>query len=227
MIRRALYLVVVAGLFGLFVPAAHAGVCPTQSNDADAQIADGTQSGGPGQTIVTTFFSEVTDVDVNLKIVHPNVGQLAVYLQHQTNPITVPIELTSGNGGGGENYTGTILDDEANDPITGAPAPFNGRWQPETPLSFFDGHSGGGAWTLSVYDGVDGETGYLDSWGLTVSSDECGAPSDCEEAQADLEKAKKKLRKLKQRDASKKKIRKAKKAVKEAEAAVEKACGPQ
>ena len=154
----------------------------------------------------------------------PTLGSSAVYLQHQTNPITVPIELTSGNGGGGENYTGTILDDEANDPITGA-GPFNGRWQPETPLSFFDGHSGGGAWTLSVYDGVDGETGYLDSWGLTVSSDECGAPSDCEKAQADLDKAKKKLRKLKQRDASKKKIRKAKKAVKEAEAAVEKPVG--
>jgi subtilisin-like proprotein convertase family protein len=167
-----------AAALALALPAgASAGICETSTNNADAAITESTDA----QSLVTTTGGggDLTDVDVRLDIVHPNPEQLAVYLQHATFPISPPIELSSGNGAGGENYTGTILDDEALNPITGGPAPFAGRWQPETPLSAFDGQADGGAWTITVAEGgepSDPDTGYLDSWGVTISSDACDDP---------------------------------------------------
>jgi subtilisin-like proprotein convertase family protein len=162
----------------LALPAgASAGVCETQKNNTDVAITETTDA----QSLVTTTGEggDLTDVDVHLDIVHPNPEELAVYLQHATFPVSPPIELSSGNGAGGENYTGTILDDEALNSITGAAAPLTGRWRPETPLSAFDGQGDGGAWTITVAEGgepSDPDTGFLDSWGVTTSSDACDGP---------------------------------------------------
>jgi subtilisin-like proprotein convertase family protein len=247
--RRELWLALgaAAAALSLALPAgARAGVCETQKNNTDVPVTEGQQS----QSLVTTIGEggNLTDVDVHLDIVHPNPAQLAVYLQHATFPISPPIELTSGNGGGA-NYSGTILDDEALNPITGATAPFTGRYRPETPLSTFDGQGDGGAWTLSILEGgepTDPDTGYLDSWGVTTSSDACDDPpppdddppppdddpppagddssADCTKAKAKLAGAKAKLTKLKNRGASQKKVRSAKRAVRKAKAKVKKRC---
>jgi subtilisin-like proprotein convertase family protein len=178
--RSDLRFFVAAAAVALFLAlpaAASAGVCETSKNNNDAAITEGTQA----QSLVTTIGEggTLTDVDVHLDIVHPHPAELAVYLRHATNPITPDIELTSGNGAGGANYSGTILDDEALNPITGGAAPFTGRYRPETPLSTFDGQNDSGAWTLTVQEGgepSDPDAGYIDSWGVTTSSDACEDP---------------------------------------------------
>lgn len=208
--------------------AASAGVCGTATNDNNVDITESTDAVS-GVNGPNPGGGAITDVDVNLEIVHPNPDQLAIYLQHSTFPISPPIELSSANGANGENYTATILDDEALNPIEGASAPFTGRYRPETPLSTFDGQSDGGQWTLTVAEGgepSDPDTGFLDSWGVTVSSDACGGPEPdaCEEAKEELRKAKARLRRLQEDDASRSKIRRAKNKVAEAKEAVEEAC---
>ena len=50
--------------------------------------------------------------------------------------------LADNTGVSGQNFTGTILDDDADVPIqsaTTAGAPFSGRWKPAQPLSALDG----------------------------------------------------------------------------------------
>jgi hypothetical protein len=218
-----------AAILSLLPAAASAGVCETATSDANADITEATDA----QSLVTTTGGggALTDVDVHLEIVHPNPEQLAVYLQHATFPISPPIELSSANGEGGENYTGTILDDEALNSIVGAASPLTGRYRPETPLSTFDGQSDGGAWTITVAEGgepTDPDVGFLDSWGVTISSDACDGPSPdaCAEAKDDLRAAKTKLRKLKQRDAAQRKIRAAKRKVNKAQNRVDELCAP-
>jgi len=225
-----LKLAVPAAALSLALPAAaSAGVCGTATNDGDVAITENTNAVSTLNFDLGDGGGTISDVDVNLEILHPNPDQLAVYLQLATNPVSPPIELSSANGANGENYTGTILDDEGLNPIDGASAPFTGRYRPETPLSTFDGRPTFGAWTLTVAEGgepSDPDTGFVASWGVTVSSDTCGGPEpdECAEAREKLKKAKAKLKKLKEKDASKDKIRKAKDKVEKAKAAVDKAC---
>ncbi len=113
----------------------------------------------------------VTDVNVTIgSIVHTNDADLDIYIEHPDN---TAVELSTGNGGNGNNYTNTVFDDEAADPITGGTAPFTGSFLPEESLFALDGKTSAGTWMLSVYDSASGpNTGTLNSWSLTL----CGVP---------------------------------------------------
>jgi len=105
----------------------------------------------------------VVDLDVLLDITHTWDSDLEVYL---TSPQGTTVELFSGVGGSGDNFTATLLDDEATDAIVDGTAPFTGSWQPEGQLSDFDGEDPYGYWQLEVYDSAGGDTGTLDGWSL-------------------------------------------------------------
>jgi hypothetical protein len=62
------------------------------------------------------------------------------------------VDLSSGNGGSGDNYTNTTFDDEAATAITAGSPPFTGNFRPEVALSAFDGQLPGGTWTLTIQD---------------------------------------------------------------------------
>ena len=84
---------------------------------------------------------------------------------------TTLIDVTSDNGGSGDNYTGTVFRDDAVTPITGGSAPFDmGPYNPEQPLTTFNGVDADGDWILQVCDDAGGDTGTLNSWSLTFAA---------------------------------------------------------
>jgi len=122
-----------------------------------------------GNTVSTVSVAEtkaVVDVDVTVNISHPYDGDLDIYL---TGPNGTEIELSTDNGGSGDDYTGTVFDDEANASITTGSPPFTGSFRPEESLSVFDGVSATGDWELRVFDDASGVGGTLDSWTLTLT----------------------------------------------------------
>lgn len=80
--------------------------------------------------------------------------------------------LSDGNGGNGQNYTGTTFDDDAVDLIINGAAPFTGTFQPEGSLSVFNGEFSGGNWILNVSDNASFDVGNITSWSLEI----CGSP---------------------------------------------------
>ena len=109
----------------------------------------------------------IGDVNVSLNVDHTRDQDLDVFL---ISPGGTRIELMTDVGGGGNNFTGTILDDEAATPITSGSAPFTGTYRPEGSLSEFDGEDAQGNWTLEVNDDKRRETGTLISWSLEIEN---------------------------------------------------------
>ena len=129
----------------------------------------------------TTFTSDVTvtedetvlDVEVGLDITHTYDGDLDIFL---IGPEGTRVELTSDNGGTGEDFIDTIFDDEAATPITSGSAPFTGRFQPEGSLATLDAIPAAGTWTLEVTDDAGLDQGQLNGWSLilTFEARQCG-----------------------------------------------------
>jgi subtilisin-like proprotein convertase family protein len=118
-------------------------------------------------TIEITAVDTIADLNVQLDISHSRAQDLDVYL---IAPDGTRIELFTDVGGNGDNFSGTILDDEAATAITNGSAPFVGSYQPEGLLSVLDGTSTAGTWTLEITDDKRNESGTLNSWSLIVES---------------------------------------------------------
>lgn len=107
----------------------------------------------------------LTSVEVLIDtVLHTSDSDLEFTLSH--NGISKSIIKNA--GGNGDNFIGTKLTDDAVDDISTGQAPFRGNFKPENPLSPFAGTDPAGTWTLSIYDGVAGNTGWLESWGLVL-----------------------------------------------------------
>ncbi|MEM7453835.1 MAG: proprotein convertase P-domain-containing protein [Planctomycetota bacterium] len=121
----------------------------------------------------TTFTSElvidnngtIADLDVKIDITHTWDADLDVFL---IAPDGTRVELFQDVGGSGDNFTGTILDDEATTSITAGTAPFTGSFSPVGNLSDFDGMSMDGTWLLEITDDATGDTGTLNAWSLCI-----------------------------------------------------------
>jgi subtilisin-like proprotein convertase family protein len=108
----------------------------------------------------------VQDVNVEINISHAYTWDLRVWLM---SPAETLVELISPKSRSGENFTATVLDDEATSSIDSCSSnPCTGIWRPEQPLSAFDGESPNGTWTLIVEDLREVKLGTLDSWSLTI-----------------------------------------------------------
>ncbi|WP_271856429.1 HYR domain-containing protein, partial [Patiriisocius marinus] len=95
---------------------------------------------GPGSTLDS----------VEITIEHPNVEDLDIFL---ISPSGTSLELSTDNGGTGDNYTDTVFTDSAANITTGS-APFTGMFRPEggTFAAAFAGEQINGDWTLSISD---------------------------------------------------------------------------
>lgn len=112
---------------------------------------------------------EVLDINVRLDISHTFDADLNVYL---ISPSGTRVELFTDVGGVLNNFTNTVLDDEAPTSITTGTAPFTGSFRPEQPLSTFDGENASGTWTLEITDDAENDEGVLNSWSLTITGSE-------------------------------------------------------
>jgi subtilisin-like proprotein convertase family protein len=159
--------------------------------------------GAPAQTVgITQSLCNVTgvgilggcatieQVDINLN--HTWCGDIGILL---IGPGGQFIDLSTSNGGSGDNYTNTVFSDNAPDFVTSGAPPFTGTFRPEgrattlnnpysnalplgtaTFANTFNGTNADGNWTLYINDYVAADIGLLISWSITFNLN--AAPPD-------------------------------------------------
>jgi autotransporter-associated beta strand protein len=168
-----------AGTFSipLVLPTGIAGPGTSFSNLGIKLVPDG---GSTNSTVnVSGITAPIGKVTVTFNINHGSDSDLDIFLQ---GPDGTVVELTTDNGGTGNNYGNscaqrTGFDDAAVVAITAGAPPFFGTFKPEGKLSDFRGKSGtdvNGTWTLLVTDDtVNAVGGELDCWTLNVFPATC------------------------------------------------------
>ncbi|MBX7102504.1 MAG: proprotein convertase P-domain-containing protein [Gemmataceae bacterium] len=147
----------------------------TTFNSADVPKTIADDSTVVSTLTVTGFSGVITDINVKLYITHTWDADLDVFLRSPSGQL---VELTTDNGGGSDNYTDTVFDDEAATGIAAGVAPFTGSFRPEGLLSDFDLSVANGLWTLEVTDDAFQDVGTLNSWSLTISGGEAITTTD-------------------------------------------------
>jgi cysteine-rich repeat protein len=120
-----------------------------------------------GVTSIVTVLPSATiqRVAARINFTHTWDSDLDISLKSPAGPF---IDLTSGNGSSGDNYTNTVLDSLCASPVTGGVAPFTGCFAPEQSLTAFNGQSMKGIWTLKAVDHATGDTGTLTGWAIAL-----------------------------------------------------------
>ncbi|MBN2021608.1 MAG: proprotein convertase P-domain-containing protein [Pirellulales bacterium] len=118
----------------------------------------------------------VADVNVFVDIAHQDVGDLDIFLVRDGRQV----HLFHQHGPGTQNLPSIVFDDEADQPINAASAPFaSGTYQPTSlpqggasrNLSEFDGLAAAGVWQFRIVDNwPDSEGGQLLGWSLLLST---------------------------------------------------------
>lgn len=103
---------------------------------------------------------------VNIDLNHTWDGDLNISLKCPSGTV---INLSSGNGGGGDNYTNTTFS-TIGAPITSGTPPFTGTFTPQQPLINLNGCPVNGTWTLQVQDVSAPDLGIINSWSLGFTS---------------------------------------------------------
>jgi subtilisin-like proprotein convertase family protein len=112
-------------------------------------------------------------------ILHTSDGDLEFSLTHNGITETIIYKV----GGDGDNFINTKLSDKAIDTISNGMAPFSGIYKADNELSAFLATDPEGTWTLSIYDGVAGNTGTLKAWGLNfIYAESSGVEDELAEA---------------------------------------------
>ncbi len=120
---------------------------------------------------VSGFVGPLTKVGVSLWMTHTIDSDLSISL---ISPDGVLVDLSSGNGGSGDDYgtscspdsARTTFDDSAATSITVGSPPFVGTFKPEGSLASLLGGTINGKWRLRVTDAFAGGTGALRCWSL-------------------------------------------------------------
>ncbi|MHC4393631.1 MAG: proprotein convertase P-domain-containing protein, partial [Planctomycetota bacterium] len=115
--------------------------------------------------IASKVRGNVAAVRVNLDILHAFDADLDLFL---VSPRGTRIELSTDNGGIGDDYRNTQFSDTATTPIERGNPPFNGAFVPEDAfgLAAINGQPSTGDWTLEVTDDFNGDLGRLVGWSL-------------------------------------------------------------
>jgi subtilisin-like proprotein convertase family protein len=142
------------------------GQINVHSADVPKTVAD---ESAVTSTLSVSGAGVIVDVNVKLNIDHTYDGDLRIFL---VSPEGTRVELVHNRGGNGQDFDGTIFDDEGTQSIANGSAPFAGRFRPEDPLTAFDGEDADGLWTLEVKDTADGDVGTLKNWSLEITFDE-------------------------------------------------------
>jgi gliding motility-associated-like protein len=147
----------------------------------------GTQGIAQSPAIVSGvgILDDCTYIDnVTIDLEHTWTGDIAIML---ISPLGLLLELSSQNGGPGDNYTNTVFTDSAPLNIVSGAPPFTGSFNAEgrqntnlfgpypntsPPGTFtfqntFDGINADGQWVLYLFDLVAGDVGFLNSWSIT------------------------------------------------------------
>ncbi|WP_336067934.1 reprolysin-like metallopeptidase [Mesoflavibacter sp. CH_XMU1404-2] len=140
------------------------------SSDTPIAIPDASAT-GISSVITVTDVSSITDINVTINVTHTYASDLTISL---ISPAGTEVILSLENGGSGENYTNTVFDDDAANPIASGATPFTGAFQPTEALSVLNSEFSSGDWQLKVVDNYGFDTGNIESWSIEI----CGAPQN-------------------------------------------------
>ena len=126
-------------------------------------------TGSIGKASLSLHLTHTFDADLNINLISPD---------------GVSVELSSGNGGTGDNYgvscnLRTIFDDGGPSFINSGVAPFAGTFKPEISLSILNGKSGtavNGTWILRIRDIATQDVGSFQCATLSLAPSVCSAP---------------------------------------------------
>lgn len=147
----------------------------TYSGQFDLRIPadpDSTKGWMSDAVVEVTDHLDILDLDVGLSLTHTKVFDLQIFLESPSgtrmclnmyNPFDEYFE--------GEDYIGTVFDDEAGLPIEEASPPFTGRFRPMAGwrLDSFDGEDAFGQWGLQIYDAFHADVGRFGSYELVIT----------------------------------------------------------
>lgn len=101
-----------------------------------------------GYNLLTIPTQQITEVCMDIETDYDS--DLNIYLQAPSGQL---LELSTGNGGSGNDYKITCFSPTAVTPIIGQSAPFNGTYKPEGNWNILQGAAVNGNWSLRVSDG--------------------------------------------------------------------------
>lgn len=159
----------VAAALAFCAPAANAATLVYASSDVPKIIStDSTPSSITifSNLVVPDAFT-IESLTVRLTVQHTWTNDIDLYL---IGPTGLGVELSTDNGGSGDNYADTTFDDAALTSVVSGTAPFSGSYRPEGSLASFAGTSGLGLWRLQVSDDTIGFGGILHQWSLTFET---------------------------------------------------------
>jgi subtilisin-like proprotein convertase family protein len=101
--------------------------------------------------------------------VDPDLSATLYYDMGQPGQVSVPLFSSVGNGVTTANFTNTVFDDNATTPIQNGSAPFFATFNPQMPLTAFEGLDAKGTWTLVVTNATSGSgaVGTFNGWSLS------------------------------------------------------------
>jgi subtilisin-like proprotein convertase family protein len=148
--------------------------CYTRINDTENTI-------GPDIGVTTSIINMdqnavITDVNLTLNIAHTWDADLEVKLIAPDG--VTEIILFEDIGSDEDNFTNTVLDDDASTVISDGEAPFTGSFSPIGSLSDLNGLLSGGDWTLYINDDADGDGGTLLDWSIQICTEASLSVSD-------------------------------------------------
>lgn len=132
-------------------------------------------NGSTDVSIPVTDDGTVLGVIGRVRLDHTFDGDVTLLL---ISPVGTVVELSSRNGGSGDNYGSganscaglrTAFSDTASTSITAGTAPFAGTFRPEQPQSAFAGENPQGGWTLRVIDSASADTGTVGCAQVTIT----------------------------------------------------------
>ncbi|WP_159950943.1 MBG domain-containing protein [Polaribacter septentrionalilitoris] len=109
----------------------------------------------------------IGDVNITINISHTWNSDLDIYL---ISPTGTRVELSTDNGGNGNNYTATF-DDASSNTLPTSNTTINGTYVPEGNLSDFNTENSAGNWTLEVTDDTAQDGGTINSITLELCDD--------------------------------------------------------
>lgn len=142
---------------------------PVYSSAPNLAVPD---AGAPVDDTIAVSLAQVinanTIASVCFDIPHTWDGDLTFTL---ISPAGTTLDLSSNNGGSGDNYTGTCFSMSASTNITAGAAPFTGSFIPEGAGGFgvFNGENTAGNWILRIQDQAGGDVGTLLDWAISFT----------------------------------------------------------
>jgi cysteine-rich repeat protein len=132
-----------------------------RSGDTPLAIPDADPS-GIFSTINVGATATVTKVSLVINATHTWDADMDSFL---ISPAGTTVEISTDNGGSGDNYTDAVF--SAGCPtVIGAAAPFSACYAPEGDLSTVSTGSPQGAWQLNVLDDLGDDIGTLQNWAI-------------------------------------------------------------